>query len=307
MVWYAEYVKRREVAMMTIAKHYMAVTLYLSAFTGFCLAQKDTVPPEGRGVINKPRTLVVVDENNVGIDEPTNQTAETTILQFLKDPYGFDLIDPKTAAAMRSSPQKMSVLSGDNAGAAAIASRSGAEVLITGTAVSREAKNMPQDLGGMVSVQADVTLKALNCSTGGIIGTSQAHAAKVHINPATAGNQAIAQASQKAIEKLLDVIIKEWQNQQNNGITLSVTVTGVASFRIKNEIILSLQSLSGVAAVKELHWDLQSKALTADIQYKGKANDFCTHIDGYKLKSGSGSLSVSGVSGNAISLVAQAM
>jgi hypothetical protein len=257
--------------------------------------------------MNKPRTMVVVDENNVGTDEPSNQTAENTILQFLKDPYEFDLIDPKVSAAIRASDQKMAALAGDNAAAAGIGAQSGAEVIITGTAVSREAKNMSQNLGGMVSVQADVTLKALNCSTGAIIGSSQAHAAKVHISPNTAGNQAIAQASQKAIEKLLDAVIKDWQNQQNNGTTLSISVSGVSTFRLKNDVILSLQSVSNVSAVHERNWDNQGKVLTVDVQYKGNANGFCTRLDGYKMKSGGGSISVSGVNGPKISLIIRAM
>jgi hypothetical protein len=156
-------------------------------------------------------------------------------------------------------------------------------------------------------VQADVTLKALNCSTGAIIGSSQAHAAKVHISPNTAGNQAIAQASQKAIEKLLDAVIKDWQNQQNNGTTLSISVSGVSTFRLKNDVILSLQSVSNVSAVHERNWDNQGKVLTVDVQYKGNANGFCTRLDGYKMKSGGGSISVSGVNGPKISLIIRAM
>jgi hypothetical protein len=257
--------------------------------------------------MDKPRTMVVISENNVGSEEPANQTAEAAILKFLKDPYQFELVDPKTVSAIRSSRQKMAALAGDNAAAAAIGAQSGAEVLITGTAISREAKNLSQNLGGMVSVQADVTLKALNCATGSIIGTSQAHAAKVHLNPLTAGNQAIGQASLKAMEKLLDAIIKEWQNGQNNGATLNITVSGVNSFRLKNDIVLSLQAVSGVVAVRERDWNGQSKAFTVDVQYKGNANGFCTKIDGHKMKSGSGSLSVSGVAGNAISLSMHAM
>jgi len=257
--------------------------------------------------MNKPRTMVVIDENNVGADEPSNQTAETTILQFLKDPYQFDLVDSKAAAEVRASEQKMAALAGDNAAAATIGLHSGAEVLITGSAISREAKNMSQNLGGMISVQADVTLKALNCATGTIIGSSQAHGAKVHINPNTAGNLAIAQASQKAVEKLLDAIIKDWQNQQNNGTGLSITVSGVSSFRLKNDVMLSLQGITNISAVRERSWDMQSKLLTVDVQYKGNANGFCTRIDGYKMKSGAGSLSVSGVNGPKISIIIRAM
>jgi hypothetical protein len=115
--------------------------------------------------MNKPRTMVLIDENNIGTAEPNNSAAETAILQFLKDPYEFELIDPKASAAIRSSQEKMAELAGDAAAAAHIGSQNGAEVIITGSAVSREAKGVNQNLGGMVSAQADVTLRAINCTT----------------------------------------------------------------------------------------------------------------------------------------------
>jgi hypothetical protein len=257
--------------------------------------------------MNKPRTMVIIDENNIGNAEPTNSAGEATILQFLKDPYEFDLIDPKASAAIRASQEKMASIAGDAAAAAQLGLQNGAEVIITGSAISREAKNMNQNLGGMVSVQADVTLRAVNCTSGGIIGTAQAHAAKVHVSPNTAGTQAITAASQKAIGQLLNVIIKEWQNQVNNGASLSITVAGVNTFRMKNDMIQTLGAVSGVAAVRERNWDMQSKLLMVDVQYKGNANGFCTRIDGFKLRSGSGSVSVSGVNGQRVSLVVQAM
>jgi hypothetical protein len=257
--------------------------------------------------MNKPRTMVVIEENNIGNTEPTNSAGETAILQFLKDPYEFDLVDPKASAAIRASQEKMASIAGDVAAAAHLGMQNGAEVIITGSAISREAKNMTQNLGGMVSVQADVTLRAVNCTSGAIMGTAQAHAAKVHISPNTAGTQAITAASQKAIGQLLDVMIKDWQNQVNNGATLSITIAGVSTFRMKNDMIQTLGAVSGVAAVRERNWDMQSKLLTVDVQYKGNANGFCTRIDGFKLRSGSGSIAVSGVNGQRVSLVVQAM
>ncbi|HUI93271.1 MAG TPA: hypothetical protein VLX68_13575 [Chitinivibrionales bacterium] len=257
--------------------------------------------------MNKPRTMVVIDENNVGTGEPTNSSAEATILQFLKDPYEFDLVDPKASAAIRASQEKMASIAGDVAAAAQLGTQSGAEVIITGSAVSREAKNLNQNLGGMVSVQADVTLRAINCTTGSIMGTAQEHAAMVHVSANTAGTQAIAKASQKAIRDLLDKIVKEWNNQQNNGMTLSITISGVSTFRLKNDLIQTLTWVPNVSAVHERNWDMQSKLLMVDLQYKGNANGFCTRIDGFKLKSGAGSIAVSGLNGLRVSLQVQAM
>jgi hypothetical protein len=257
--------------------------------------------------MNKPRTMVIIDESNIGTAEPNNSAAETAILQFLKDPYEFELIDPKASAAIRASEEKMAGIAGDAAAAAQLGSQNGAEVIITGTAVSREAKQLSQNLGGMVSAQADVTLRAINCSTGSIIGTASAHAPMVHISAATAGSQAITKASQKAMKDLLDRIIKEWQNQQNNGVTLSLTIAGVSNFRLKNDLVQTLTWVPNVSAVHERNWDMQSKLLMVDIQYKGNANGFCTRIDGFKLKSGAGSIAVSGLNGLRVSLQVQAM
>lgn len=257
--------------------------------------------------MNKPRTMVIIDENNIGTVEPNNSAAETAILQFLKDPYEFELIDPKASASIRSSQEKMASIAGDAAAAAQLGSQNGAEVIITGSAVSREATQLSQNLGGMVSAQADVTLRAINCSTGSIIGASSAHAAMVHISAATAGTQAITKASQKAIKDLLDKIIKEWQNQQNNGVTLTLTIAGVSTFRLKNDLIQTLTGVANISAVHERNWDMQSKLLMVDIQYKGNANGFCTRIDGFKLRSGAGSVAVSGLNGLRVSLQVQAM
>jgi|WetSurMetagenome_2_1015567.scaffolds.fasta_scaffold00209_15 hypothetical protein len=257
--------------------------------------------------MDKPRTMVVIEESNIGTSEPGASAAETAILQFLKDPYEFELVDPKASAAIRASQEKMATIAGDAAAAARLGTQNGAEVIITGTATSREAAQMNQNLGGMLSAQADVTLRAVNCATGRIIGASAAHAAAVHVSAATAGTQAITRASQKAIKDLLDRIIKEWQGQQNNGAMLSLTISGVSTFRLKNDLVQTLQGVPNVSAAHERNWDMQSKLLTVDVQYKGNANGFCTRIDGFKLKSGAGSIAVSGLNGLQVSLKIQAM
>lgn len=254
----------------------------------------------------KPRVMVLIDENNIGSNEPANQSAENAILKFLKDPYDFNLIDPNVSLSIRSSKQKMAQLSGDLKAAVAIGTEHGAEVLITGSAISRVAEEISKNLGGMVSVQADLTLKAINCTSGRIIASENAHAAKVHVSPQTAGNQAIAKAADQAIAKLLDSIIKDWQNQLNNGLPLTVRVTGVKVFRQKKAVIASLQGLSGVSTINERSWDAASGVLLLSVVYKGNADGFCSKVDGHKMTN-SGSLAVTGVNGQDVTISAQAM
>lgn len=257
--------------------------------------------------MNKPRVMVVIKENNVGNQEPTNQSAENAIIQFLKTPYEFDLVDPQVSATIRSSDEKMAALSGNASAASAMATQYGAEVLITGTAVSREATETSANLGGMKSVQADVTLTAINCTTGRIINSSDAHSAMVHVSANSAGVNAIAKASKKAMEKLLDAIIKEWQGQVNNGVPLVITMTQVTTYRAKTNVIQTLSAISGVSSVKERSWDGVTKTLLIDVVYKGNADGFCNRIDGYKLGEGGGSIGVSGLNGTRVTLVLQVM
>ena len=148
--------------------------------------------------MEKPKVMVIIKENNIGNEEPTNRAAETAIIKFLKSPYDFEIVDPSIVASIRTSEKKMASLAGDAAAAAQIGTMHGAEVVITGNAVSRVAENISYNLGGMKSVQADVTLRAINCTTGRIIASGDAHGARVHISPNTAGTMAINAAPKKA-------------------------------------------------------------------------------------------------------------
>jgi hypothetical protein len=256
--------------------------------------------------MEKPKVMVIIKENNIGNDEPTNCAAEAAIIKFLKSPYDFDIVDPSIVASIRTSEEKMAKLAGDAASAASIGAMYGAEVVITGNAVSRVAENISYNLGGMKSAQADVTLRAINCTTGRIIASADAHGAKVHISPNTAGTMAISAASTKATKNLLDAIIEDWNKQINNGVPLIVSIKGVSTFREKNAVVQTLKSVPGVVAVHERGWNSESQLLQTDVQYKGNANGFCTKGDGFKMTSGGGSLAVTGQNGTRISLVIQA-
>lgn len=255
--------------------------------------------------MDKPKVMIIINENNIGNEEPTNMAAENAATDFLKSPYDFDIIDRNVTSIIRSNRQKMANLAGNAAEAASIGAGAGAEVIITGSAISRVAENLSYNLGGMKSVQADVTLKAINCATGRVIASGTGHAAKVHISPNTAGTNAIASASKKAVKGLLNKIIEDWNKQINNGVPLMVSVKGVPTFRIKKAAVQSLQRIPGIASVNERGWNSQSGLLEVDVQYKGNADGFCSKSDGFKLSSG-GSFAVTGQNGTRISLTVQA-
>ncbi len=67
--------------------------------------------------------------------------------------------------------------------------------------------------GGMKSVQADLTARAVRIDTGQVIATATTHAAAVHISEIAAGTDALKKAANQAademIEKILAVYAKE--------------------------------------------------------------------------------------------------
>ena len=65
--------------------------------------------------------------------------------------------------------------------------------------------------------------------------------------------------------------------------------------------------MAGVSVVRERNWDSQTTLLQLDVQYKGNVAGFCNKIDGFKMKAGGGSLSVTGVNGLGVTLITQAM
>jgi hypothetical protein len=257
--------------------------------------------------MDKPKVMIVINESNIDNDDPGNASAENAITSVLKDPYEFEIVDQKIVSTIKSNKQRMASLAGNDVEAAALGTQFGAEVLITGTAISRRAEALSKDLGGMISVQADVTIKAISCATGRVIAAASEHAAKVHVSPQTAGTQAIAAAADKCTKKMLDALIKDWQNQANNGMPLNITVNNVPTFRVKNNVIQTLKGISGISGVYERSWNAQSGLLTVDIQYKGNPNGLATKVDGYKLTSGGGSLAVTGINGQEVTLSVQAL
>ncbi len=255
--------------------------------------------------IDKPKIMVIVNEQ--GLDNMGANKAETAIITFLKDTFGFNLIEHQVSISIKNSKLKMATLAVNEIEAATIGSQYGAEVLIIGTATSKRVDALTQAAKGMISVQADVVLKAINCATGQIIDSSSANVTKMHFCPQAAGTQAVSNAAVKTSAKLLDPIIKDWQNQKKNGIPLKVTVNKILTVRSKNAIVQTFKGLKEVSAVHERKWDSQSGTLIIDIQYKGTPSRFRSKIDGYKMKFGGGSLSVTGINGQIILLAAQAM
>jgi hypothetical protein len=257
--------------------------------------------------MNKPRIMVLISEENCGYWGPENQTAEKVIHKYLKDPYKFDLINPDIAASLKSSKQRFGQLFGDLSAAVATGTQNGAEVLIIGTAVSKKSEINSHNSPVMVSVGADVLLKVINCTTGRFICSENSHSSVTDTSLITAGREAIEKAAIYSIKNVLDPIIKDWQGQLNIGISINMTINAVRSYRQKNVIIQTLSRIDNISMVREQIWDPESITLNLDIYYRGNPNDLYKKLNGYKLLSGGGSLLLTKVNGQSITLSVQVM
>jgi hypothetical protein len=246
--------------------------------------------------MQKPRVMVLVRENNMNDTAASGNIAENEIINFLTT-KGFSLVDHAAVEQLKKQEQAIQALDGNAAAAAVIGTQAGAEIVITGNAVSRVVDNTSINLGTMKSCQADVSLKVFTCANAAVITAKNEHAAMVHINPVSGGAKAIAAAVQKILDRtLLEKIVGSWQDIINNGVPLRVMVSSVKSFTTSKAVIDGLPSIiSNVVKVTKRDWNQGTGILELEVVYKGTVDGFCETIDNRKLSDGS-VLSVTGSS-----------
>lgn len=234
--------------------------------------------------MDKPRVMVMIKESNVGQDVPDNPAAETEIIRYLTEKE-FELVDPAAVEKLKKQEQAIQAMNGNVAAAAAIGADAGAEIIITGTAVSRVAKGISNQLGGMKSCQADVSVKVIVCATAKIVAAKNQHAAVVHISPQSGGNKAITQAARKIMAGyVFEKIVSSWQNVINNGIPLRVVVGNVRNFKISSAVIRGIKNISSsVVKVTKRNWNKGTGMLELEVKYKGNSDGFCERVDGLTL------------------------
>ncbi len=184
---------------------------------------------------NKPRIMVLVDEKNMDSHYyydhyDLNTTANQLTNKFLEK--GFTFVDKEVVLRKLQRESVQAALDGDTKSAESIARESGAEVLIMGKAVAKEASGGPAVLrqSGMVSCQATLNLRAVRADDGTIIAVTSQQAPAVHVDNVTGGTQALAKAADLAANDLTTKILKVWQQDVYSGTTIQMRVMEVPSF-----------------------------------------------------------------------------
>ncbi len=208
------------------------------------------------GQMHKPRTMILVAEQNVGGDVNawwTGQHAETdmsVVESAFMDKFigkGFEFIDHEVASREIKVSQADRVQDLNAAQAKTIGTQADAEVVIIGKAV---AKLYGEVGGGMKSVQADLTAKAVRTDTGQVIASTTTHAAAVHIAELTAGTEALKKAANQAADDMMTKILTVYSREVGGTRPVAITITGLTKAQfVKFKDLLRNQ----VRSIKDLH------------------------------------------------------
>lgn len=187
------------------------------------------------GQMHKPRTMILVAEQNIGQEWVAwwwggvhgQQTDMNIIDNTLMDKFtekGFEMIDHQAAAQDIKVTQAYNVQDLSAQQARTLGNQANAEVVITGKGLAKLYGNIG---GGLKSVQADLSLRAVRTDTGQVLATATTHAAAVHISEVSAGNDALKKAATEAAEQLTTKILAQYSKEVGGTRSINIMVNGL--------------------------------------------------------------------------------
>lgn len=156
----------------------------------------------------------------------------------------------------------------------------GAEVVVTGTAFAN-------DIGPIMgtqmhSIRANISVRALNLDTGGILATSTNTATVGHIDPATGGTKALQNVTEKAAEELLTKILAGWETEVAGPSSVSLTINAVTKSKYLREISSFLgNEIRGVQGVRQRSY--RKKIAEFEVDITGSPQDLAEELEEKKF------------------------
>jgi len=209
------------------------------------------------GQMHKPRTIVLISEQNIGREWYAwwwGYQGEQTDLGVVENTFidvftqkGFEFIDHATAMKEFTVTNAYKVQDLTATQAKTLGGQVDAEVVITGKALAK----LYGDIGGgMKSVQADLSAKAVRTDTGQVIAAVTAHAAAVHITPETAGIEALRKVASTAADQMMEKILAVYSKEAGSTRSVNITISGLNKTQfVKFKDVLRNQ----VRGIKDLH------------------------------------------------------
>jgi hypothetical protein len=219
---------------------------------------------------DKPKVMVVIEEKVAGVFgttgwEVVGQAESTLAARFMA--AGFPVVDPQTVHRNIPRDKAMRLLEGDERAAAVAGLQFGAQILIMGTAISKNAGG--KLLGtSMQSLQATVQARAVRSDDARIIATQTAQEAQAHIDEVQGGVLAIQKASETVADALIASILG--QEVSAGGRQITLVISGLVSYRHLMAVRGYLEGgLKGVQGVQQRQFSQGTAELS--LAYAGTA------------------------------------
>jgi len=238
------------------------------------------------GQVGKPRIMILVAEQQIGqqsfnywwgtarATQADLNIAENTIMDRFRE-KGFDIVDPQAQSGNIRIPPAYQVVELSNQNAITIGKQVDAEIVIVGKALARMAGNIAGT--AMKSIQANVSMRAIQIDNARVLSSGAENAAAVHIDEVTAGSEAIKKASVKMSDKMMDDILKNFQKRVGASTTVQLTVTGLAGADDVRKFKTSvLGQVRGVEGIHERSF--AENVVKMDVEIKGSAQSLSQEI-----------------------------
>lgn len=205
---------------------------------------------------NMPRLLVMISEQNVGDAGPnfwwgkeartaSMDAAENGLMEQLL-PKGVRFVDRQALSGRISAAPAAAEPSAHEVKSFAVGT--GAEVVLVGKAIATSAG---QIMGTpMKSIQATVSLRAINVDNGEILATSTLKKVVGNVDLNVGGTKALKELGMKAADDIFGKILARWTKDVNGPQTYKVTAKGFKKSRDARKLIDALKT--GVEGVKQV-------------------------------------------------------
>jgi hypothetical protein len=211
------------------------------------------------GQVGKPRIMILVAEQQIGHQnynywwgahrgtQTDLNVAENTIMDRFRE-KGFEIVDPQAQAGNIKVPPAFQVVELSNQNAITLGKQVDAEIVIIGKALARAAGSIAGT--SMKSLQANISMRAIQIDNARILSSGNENAAAVHIDEVTGGAEAIKKASIKMSDKMMEDILKNFQKRVGATTMVQLIVFGLAGAddirKFKTSVLGQVRGVEGI-------------------------------------------------------------
>ena len=227
------------------------------------LIAEQSIREEGQGAADKEGQQAILSASSLGV-------TENTLIEFFRA-KGFEFVDRQALAGQIEVADPLNLVS-DEQRVKKIANLTDAQVVIFGQAQARNAGKVQ----GIYSGQANISLRALKTDTGEIIAATNAHAAAPFVDPSTANTRALAAATKKVSQKLMDQILKQWRAESSSTRLVSLVVKGASYADLKKFRNWLPKYVRGIKSVHQRK--VQGGIAELDVDIQGSAQNLADEL-----------------------------